>query len=71
MFVSQENMISDMVTMEEYIPESLIEFLLTLGDSEQGASARYEVADMLGIPVEKVNFAILSRLGERQLWKKI
>lgn len=38
--------------------EYVIAFLITFADSEQGASARYEVVDLLRIPVEKIDLVI-------------
>jgi hypothetical protein len=50
------------------ISSSIIDFLSSLGDSEMRASAVYEIAEMLQIPIEELERELPK---EEILWKKI
>jgi hypothetical protein len=57
-----------------HIHNSTIEFLLVLGDSRTGIVTRYEVADMYGISVDKIEKileAARADNSERNVWESV
>jgi hypothetical protein len=57
-----------------HIHNSTVEFLLELGDSRTGIVARYEVADMYGISVDRIEKILeAARAGnsERNVWESV